>query len=40
MLSEAAIAGALQTRADSERHLGDFQKVILGINRTLRNNFV
>jgi len=35
MLSEAAIAGALQTRADSERHLGDFQKVILGINRTL-----
>ena len=35
MLAEAAVAGALQTRADETRHLGDYQKIISGFNRTL-----
>jgi len=35
MLSEAAVAGALQTRADSTKHQGDYRKIIDGINTTL-----
>ena len=35
MLSQAAIAGELSTRADSNRHRGDFRKIILGVNQTL-----
>lgn len=35
MLSEAAIKGKLHTRADIERHDGDFKKIVGGFNRTL-----
>jgi methyl-accepting chemotaxis protein len=35
MLSEAAIAGKLATRADATKHLGDFRKVVQGVNDTL-----
>ncbi len=35
MLSEAAIKGELHTRADIERHEGDFKKIVEGFNRTL-----
>jgi methyl-accepting chemotaxis protein len=35
MLSEAAVRGALETRADATRHQGEFRKVIDGINQTL-----
>jgi methyl-accepting chemotaxis protein len=35
MLSEAAIAGKLATRADISKHQGDFQKIVLGVNETL-----
>jgi len=35
MLSEAAIAGKLATRADATKHQGDFQKVVAGVNETL-----
>jgi methyl-accepting chemotaxis protein len=35
MLSEAAVAGKLETRADAARHQGDFQKIVLGVNATL-----
>jgi methyl-accepting chemotaxis protein len=35
MLSEAAIAGKLATRADASKHQGDFQKVVAGVNETL-----
>jgi len=35
MLSEAAIAGKLATRADASKHKGDFQKVVAGVNETL-----
>jgi methyl-accepting chemotaxis protein len=35
MLSEAAVAGNLETRADASRHNGDFRKIIDGVNRTL-----
>lgn len=35
MLSEAAIAGRLATRADASKHLGDFRKIIEGVNNTL-----
>ena len=35
MLSQAAIAGDLSTRADANRHYGDFRKIILGVNQTL-----
>ena len=34
-LSESAIAGKLSTRADASRHLGDFRKVVDGVNETL-----
>ena len=35
MLSDAAIAGKLATRADASKHQGDFQKIVVGINETL-----
>ncbi|KKH94793.1 hypothetical protein EO95_01710, partial [Methanosarcina sp. 1.H.T.1A.1] len=35
MLSEAAIKGALDTRADASQHPGDFRKIVEGINDTL-----
>ena len=35
MLSEAAIAGELGTRADVSKHQGEFRKVIAGVNATL-----
>ncbi|MCB1159472.1 MAG: HAMP domain-containing protein, partial [Leptospiraceae bacterium] len=34
-LSEAAIKGILSTRADLNRHEGDFRKIIEGVNNTL-----
>jgi len=35
LLSEAAIAGKLATRADAGKHQGDFQKIVAGVNETL-----
>jgi methyl-accepting chemotaxis protein len=35
LLSEAAVEGRLDTRADATRHEGDFRKIIEGINDTL-----
>ena len=35
MLSEAAIAGKLATRADASKHYGDYRKVVEGVNQTL-----
>lgn len=35
MLSEAAVAGSLATRADASRHQGDFRKIVAGVNETL-----
>lgn len=35
MLAEAALDGNIETRADANRHQGDFQKIIEGINATL-----
>jgi methyl-accepting chemotaxis protein len=35
MLSDAAIAGKLATRADASKHHGDFQKIVAGVNDTL-----
>jgi methyl-accepting chemotaxis protein len=35
MLVEGASAGHFDTRADESRHLGDYQKIVGGINRTL-----
>jgi methyl-accepting chemotaxis protein len=35
MLSEAGIAGQLDTRADATRHEGDFRKIVSGVNDTL-----
>ncbi|HPT51234.1 MAG TPA: methyl-accepting chemotaxis protein [Accumulibacter sp.] len=37
MLSAAAVAGKLETRADANRHQGDFRKVVAGVNETLDN---
>jgi methyl-accepting chemotaxis protein len=34
-LVKSALEGKLDTRADASRHQGDFQKIVLGINRTL-----
>ncbi|MBL1265210.1 Tar ligand binding domain-containing protein, partial [Methylomicrobium sp. RS1] len=34
-LSEAAVAGRLEVRADAARHQGDFRKVVEGVNATL-----
>jgi len=35
MLSEAGVAGRLDTRADASRHEGDFRKIVAGVNDTL-----
>ena len=35
MLSKAAVAGALTTRADASKHGGEFRKVVEGVNQTL-----
>jgi methyl-accepting chemotaxis protein len=35
MLSKAAVAGQLATRADAARHQGDFHKIVQGVNETL-----
>ena len=35
MLSDAAVAGELATRADASKHQGDFQKIVQGVNETL-----
>jgi len=35
MLSEAAVAGKLATRADAAKHQGDFRKIVSGVNETL-----
>ncbi|WNV06696.1 methyl-accepting chemotaxis protein [Candidatus Methylospira mobilis] len=35
LLSSAAVEGKLSTRADAEKHRGDFRKVIDGVNETL-----
>ena len=35
MLSQAADAGEIRTRAEGSRHQGEFRKIIEGINRTL-----
>ena len=35
MLSQAAIAGKLDTRADAVKHHGDFRKIVAGVNHTL-----
>ncbi len=35
MLVQAAAEGKLGTRADTSRHVGDFRKIVEGINRTL-----
>ncbi|HWQ64801.1 MAG TPA: methyl-accepting chemotaxis protein [Methanospirillum sp.] len=35
MLSQAAIDGKLETRADATKHQGDFRKIVEGVNETL-----
>ncbi len=35
LLSQAAIAGKLATRADAAKHQGDYKKIIMGVNGTL-----
>ena len=35
MLSQAAVEGKLATRADVSKHLGDFAKIVQGVNGTL-----
>ncbi len=35
MLSDAAVAGKLATRADATKHQGDFRKIVQGVNDTL-----
>jgi len=35
MLSDAAVAGRLEARADASKHQGDFRKVVEGVNDTL-----
>jgi len=35
MLAAAAVAGKLNTRADANRHQGDFRKIVEGVNNTL-----
>jgi methyl-accepting chemotaxis protein len=35
MLSEAAVEGRLDTRADASKHQGDFRKIVEGVNETL-----
>ena len=35
MLTEAAVAGQLSTRADADKHQGDYKRIVEGINNTL-----
>ncbi len=35
MLVKAALEGRLETRANAERHLGDYRKIVEGVNSTL-----
>lgn len=35
MLTEAAVAGQLSTRADAHKHKGDYKRIVEGINNTL-----
>jgi methyl-accepting chemotaxis protein len=35
LLSAAAVAGKLETRADASKHQGDFRKIVQGVNDTL-----
>ncbi|ENO75529.1 putative methyl-accepting chemotaxis protein [Thauera sp. 63] len=35
MLSDAAVAGKLATRADASKHQGDFRRIVQGVNDTL-----
>jgi len=35
LLSEAALAGRLDVRADASRHTGDFRRIVDGVNHTL-----
>ena len=35
LLSAAAVAGKLETRADASQHQGDFRKIVQGVNDTL-----
>ncbi len=35
MLSQAAVNGRLDTRADASRHAGDYRKIVEGVNHTL-----
>jgi len=35
LLSKAAVAGKLATRADASKHQGDFQKIVVGVNDCL-----
>ncbi|MDP2153060.1 MAG: methyl-accepting chemotaxis protein [Methylotenera sp.] len=35
MLSQAAVEGRLETRADATQHQGDFRKIVEGVNNTL-----
>jgi len=35
LLSKAAVAGELATRADASKHEGDFRKIVEGVNQTL-----
>ncbi len=35
MLAQAAVDGRLSTRADAEKHQGDFRKIVEGVNTTL-----
>ena len=35
MLSEAAVAGEFDARADAEKHQGDYRKIVEGVNGTL-----
>jgi methyl-accepting chemotaxis protein len=35
LLSDAAIAGKLATRADAGKHQGDYRKIVTGVNQTL-----
>ncbi len=35
MLSKAAVAGKLATRADASKHQGDYKKIVQGVNDTL-----
>ena len=37
LLTQAAVAGKLATRADAEKHKGDYRKIVAGMNDTLDN---